>query len=184
MRKIWRSLIRIFVAVAAIILVSVLTLRVAITQPEIGSNPYPDGPKANPETLQQHVRFLTTDVFPRNHTHSENLNQAADHIRDSFLDAGVDVTEQIYQVGKKRFRNVLAHLGSLEKPRIIVGAHYDVYGEFPGADDNASGTAGLLELARVLASRSINFPVEFVAYKRPVREPSVFNGWMMRPQGL
>lgn len=39
-------------------------------------------------------------------------------------------------------------MGPKDGTRIIVGAHYDVYGDLPGADDNASAVAGLLEIAR------------------------------------
>ena len=58
--------------------------------------------------------------------------------------------------------------------RLVVGAHYDVYGENPGADDNASGTAGLLELARLLKSQNpdLKYRVDLVAYT--LEEPPFF----------
>ena len=56
----------------------------------------------------------------------------------------------------------------------MVGAHYDVYGNHPGADDNASGVAGLLETARLLHQRQprLRYRVELVAY--PNEEPPYF----------
>jgi Zn-dependent M28 family amino/carboxypeptidase len=55
---------------------------------------------------------------------------------------------------------------------IVIGAHYDSCGDTPGADDNASGVAGLLELARVLAEQPPKQPVELVAYT--LEEPPFF----------
>jgi len=56
----------------------------------------------------------------------------------------------------------------------VVGAHYDVCGDLPGADDNASGVAGLLEIARLLATRPPRVPVELVAFS--TEEPPFFGG--------
>ena len=54
----------------------------------------------------------------------------------------------------KQFRNFIARFGPREGPLIVIGAHYDSCGDTPGADDNASGVAGLLELARLLARKA------------------------------
>jgi Zn-dependent M28 family amino/carboxypeptidase len=78
------------------------------------------------------------------------------------------------------YRNVIASLGPATGPLLVVGAHYDSFGDFgpnPGADDNASGTAGLLELARLLHGRSLRQRVELVAYAN--EEPPWFGSpWM------
>ena len=65
-------------------------------------------------------------------------------------------------------------LGPTEGPRIVVGAHYDVCGDTPGADDNASAVAGLLETARLLQppSAQLTHRVDLVAY--PNEEPPYF----------
>ena len=70
------------------------------------------------------------------------------------------------------YRNVSAFLGPRQGPRIVVGAHYDVAGAGPGADDNASGVAGLLELAQLLSAAEPNQSVELVAYT--LEEPPHF----------
>lgn len=60
------------------------------------------------------------------------------------------------------------------EPLLVIGAHYDVFserGEFPGANDNASGTAALLELARVLRGRRLSRPVMLVS-RRASPSPS------------
>ena len=55
---------------------------------------------------------------------------------------------------------------------MVVGAHYDVCEDLPGADDNASGVAGVLELARLLDARVLRSPVELVAFS--TEEPPYF----------
>ncbi len=59
-----------------------------------------------------------------------------------------------------------------ERGTIIVGAHYDVFEEPPGADDNASGVAGLIELGRMLATAQLGAPVTLVAFA--TEEPPFF----------
>ena len=73
--------------------------------------------------------------------------------------------------------NVIAEFGPADTSQavLVVGAHYDAFGEMgprPGADDNASGTAGLLELARLLGTRRPAAPVMLVAYTN--EEPPFF----------
>src|SRR5207245_3469013 len=60
------------------------------------------------------------------------------------------VEEQRYVANGETFRNLIVRLGPETEDRIVIGAHYDVRGPYPGADDNGSGPAALLELARVL----------------------------------
>lgn len=67
--------------------------------------------------------------------------------------------------------NVLAAAGPADAPVLVIGAHYDAVPGSPGADDNASGVAVLLELARLLANRKdLPFQVRFAAYA-PEEQP-------------
>lgn len=82
----------------------------------------------------------------------------------------------------QRYANVLASFGpeSTKDPVLIVGAHYDAFAEtgpLPGADDNASGTAGLLELARLLGKERVSRSVILVAYT--TEEPPFFGSELM-----
>ncbi|MDM9385752.1 M28 family peptidase [Chlorogloeopsis sp. ULAP01] len=61
-------------------------------------------------------------------------------------------------------RNVIAHLPGVIKPNIILGAHYDSVPGSPGANDNASGTAVVLALARNLSNTSLGRQAWFVAF--------------------
>jgi len=71
------------------------------------------------------------------------------------------------------FRNVIGRFGSRKGPRVIVGAHYDSCGDTPGADDNASGVASLIELAYLLQKAPPETEVELVTYA--LEEPPIFN---------
>ena len=125
-----------------------------------------------PARLETHVRALALDFFPRDYAHAENLDRAARYVAEEFARAGGAVTEQRFEAAGKTYRNVVARFGPGGGSRVIVGAHYDAAGELPGADDNASGVAGLLELARLLGRERPPAPVELVAFA--LEEPPFF----------
>lgn len=118
----------------------------------------------NPQRLETHVRMLSETLVPRDAAHPENLDRVAAYIRQAFAHASATVVDQPFQVDTRTYRNVIARYGPETKERIIVGAHYDAAGPFPGADDNASGVAGLLELAVLLEKSDLPRTVELVAY--------------------
>ena len=86
-------------------------------------------------------------------------------MRNSGKHAGRVEMQRFTQDGKE-YKNVICSFGPEAGERIIVGAHYDVYGDQPGADDNASGVAGLLELSRLVQSlkTALKCRIDFVAY--------------------
>jgi Zn-dependent M28 family amino/carboxypeptidase len=125
-----------------------------------------------PERLKTHVRALSETFHPRDYTHPENLDRAAEYIADHLKRAGGDVEFQPYRVQDTEYRNVIARFGPETPERIVIGAHYDTAGPLPGADDNGSGVAGLLELARVLGQRPPPIRVELVGFT--LEEPPFF----------
>ena len=180
MRPILRSALRVLLATLASLALLLGLAAAAITQPTFGTVPAADGPKADPNRLRGHVELLTTAVSPRDANHPENLDRAAAYLRDHFSKTGARVREQTFEVRGRTYRNVIASFGPEKGPVLIVGAHYDSFGEFganPGADDNASGTAGLLELARLLDGHPLAHRIELVAYAN--EEPPYFgSSWM------
>lgn len=122
--------------------------------------------------LKEHVSELTSTAQSRNYKHVAALNQSADYIKRELLKYTADVAEQPYVVNGVIYKNIIARFGDITRERIIVGAHYDVCDEQPGADDNASGVAGLLELARLLKDTSSTYCIELVAYT--LEEPPFF----------
>ncbi|PJJ60191.1 M28 family peptidase [Hymenobacter chitinivorans] len=134
------------------------------------------GPGALPADtlrLRQHLLALTGTPQPRNYQHLPSLNQAAGYIQQQLQAAGARLSEQPYAVQGNTYRNVLGSFGPENGPRLIIGAHYDVCGEQPGADDNGTGVAALLELARLLGQQpSLPYRVDLVAYT--LEEPPFF----------
>ncbi|WP_460612013.1 M28 family peptidase [Hymenobacter seoulensis] len=128
---------------------------------------------ADTARLRRHLVALTTTPEPRNYLHEASLNQAADYITAQLLAAGAKPSEQPYAVQGRTYRNVLGSFGPETGPRLIVGAHYDVCGEQPGADDNGTGVAALLELARLLGQQPrLPYRIDLVAYT--LEEPPYF----------
>ena len=121
-------------------------------------------PPVSPARLETHVRMLSETFFPRDITHPDHLDRVAAYIRQEFTRAHGRVSEQPYTVAGRTYRNVLALFGPDTRERIVVGAHYDTAGIQPGADDNASGVAGLIELASLLREASLPLCVELVAF--------------------
>lgn len=126
----------------------------------------------DPARLEAHVRKLSVELGPRDESHIENLDRVAAYIKDEFSQTTALVSEQPYSIKGKSYRNVIAQFGPDSEERIIVGAHYDTAGPLPGADDNASGVAGLLELARLLNRQPPPMRVELVAFT--LEEPPYF----------
>jgi hypothetical protein len=120
------------------------------------------------------VKFLT-DIRPyRNAGNIQSLNKAAEYVLGEFGKTGCRAEVQRLTSKGREYKNVVCSFGPEEGNRIIVGAHYDVYGDQPGADDNASGVAGLLELARLVGTvkPDLKYRTDFVAFT--LEEPQYF----------
>lgn len=122
------------------------------------------GTGADPATLESHVRFLAGLEPARSIRHPESLNAAADYIDRHLRSADWQTSAQVYRVDGREYRNIRALRGPEDAPRVVVGAHYDVHGELPGADDNASGVAVLLALAEALAGYRPDIGLELVGF--------------------
>ena len=122
------------------------------------------GPAPDPARLERRVRTLVQDYFPRDGGHPQNLARAALWIAGELRLAGAAVLEQPFDTGGDRYSNVVASFGPPTRDVVVVGAHYDAAGEMPGADDNASGVASLLELADLLSGVPFARRVELVAF--------------------
>jgi Zn-dependent M28 family amino/carboxypeptidase len=121
---------------------------------------------ADPGELRYHVEFLSGMTPPRSFRNPESLDRAALYIAATFERIGLDCQRQSYETEGVEFFNVAASYNPGAEERLIVGAHYDVFGELPGADDNASAVAGLLETARLITREGpdLDCGIDFVAY--------------------
>lgn len=129
-------------------------------------------PNVDPARLEAHVRALAVDLHPRSYTSPARLDAVAAYVRRAFEAVPGRLEEQVFEVEGKAYRNVILSLGPRTDERVIVGAHYDAALGLPGADDNASGVAGLLELAPALAAVKLGVQVDLVAWT--LEEPPYF----------
>lgn len=158
--------------VVLILLLALIAMWFWVTQPLL-SRATPNSERTvDPARLEAHVRKISLEFGPRDVNHTENLDNVAAYIKNEFSQTSAFVSEQVYRVQGKSFRNVIAHFGPETEERIIVGAHYDTAGPLPGADDNASGVAGLLELARLIDRQQLKVRLELVAFS--TEEPPYF----------
>lgn len=123
--------------------------------------------------LEQHVLALTALSPPRCFGHPASLERAAGYIRGQWRNLQATQWDTPFTVAGQTYRNLHLLIGSAAAPRWVVGAHYDVFGENPGADDNASGVAVLIELARRLCGHPMKHAaLELVAYTLEETPPS------------
>jgi Zn-dependent M28 family amino/carboxypeptidase len=101
--------------------------------------------------LRTHVEAIASE--PHNTAHPEQLERAALYLETALAGMGYAVARQPFTAAGVQVRNLEAVIApaSADAPTLVVGAHYDSYFDAPGANDNATGTAALLELARALA---------------------------------
>jgi Zn-dependent M28 family amino/carboxypeptidase len=130
--------------------------------------------KARTERVYKDVEFLTSITPARNYQNLKSLEKAFLYIEDEFKKAGAQPHRQTWLADGKEYANVIASYNAHETKRLIIGAHYDVCGNQPGADDNASAVAGLLEIVRLVFTQrpQLNYRIDFVAYC--LEEPPYF----------
>jgi len=135
------------------------------------------------EELRADVQKLAGDIGERNMWHYPQLNAAADFIEDSFSRAGLHPRRDSYEIRGQACHNIGAEIpgepqgaaDSRPPPSIIViGAHYDSVFGSPGANDNGSGVAAMLALARRFAGKTTQHTLRFVAFVN--EEPPYFLG--------
>ncbi|HVP80459.1 MAG TPA: M28 family peptidase [Thermodesulfobacteriota bacterium] len=116
------------------------------------------------ESLRKHVENLQSDRNP--HEGYPKLEQAAQYIKNEFLKTGSEVKEECFEWEGRSYKNIVAEKkGRMSPGRVLIlGAHYDTVPGSPGADDNASAVAVLLEIARNIESVSLEMTVRLIAF--------------------
>lgn len=126
------------------------------------------------EVVKKHVHFLSSIQPARNHRNQKSLQKVLSYIRKEIQPYAPSVRLQEYPVRNQKYANLIANIGPVDAETIVIGAHYDVCGDQPGADDNASGVAGLLLLAKYLSENraALRYNYELVFYS--LEEPPYF----------
>ena len=116
------------------------------------------------ENLRGHVQNIHFDRSPDEGY--SRLEQAAHYIKTEFLKAGLDVKEDFFQWEGKSYKNIVGEKKGRSSPDrvLILGAHYDTVPGSPGADDNASAVAVLLEVAKNARSVSLEGTIRLIAF--------------------
>lgn len=122
---------------------------------------------------------LSSELGERTLRRYDNLKKAGDFISDYFEWFGNAPRTEEYTVEGKSVTNIITEIEGNDKPEniITIGAHYDTVEGTPGADDNASGIAGLLELYRLLSRDTYRRTLRFAAFT--LEEPPYFSSEQM-----
>jgi len=152
-----------------------LPLWFMFTQPLLPPQPSPPqemNPAPDRHALTRHVYAISGPLSPRSWQHPENLENTAGYIATEWERAKMEAQQQIFSTREGEFKNVFVNLGPDTEELIVVGAHYDAHGPNPGADDNASGVASIIELAKMLQKVELKKRVIVIGYS--LEEPPHF----------
>lgn len=178
LRKLFRLKVLIPILVIAALIYGVFWFREGIRMPGKTYSerldpldPYQERIRDN---LKTHVETLAISIGPRNLTSFGELERTADYIRQYLLQQEYVVSEDTYEGNGRTFRVLYTMLQGTGHPTepFVVGAHYDTVDGSPGADDNASGVATVLELARTMKNSEPARPIIFAFF--PNEEPPYF----------
>ena len=127
------------------------------------------------DNLKRHVQTLAGEIGERNVWRAGSLAAAETYIRSTLEQLGYRVRVQSFESNGQSVHNLEIELQGSSAPReiVVVGAHYDSVPDGPGANDNGSGIAALLEVARLLAGNTPARTLRLVAF---VNEEQPFSG--------
>ena len=126
------------------------------------------------KNLKRHVFILGSDIGERNLWQYSSLQLAASMIKKMFDSFGYEVRVQEYEVLNKKSENIEVEIKGATRPDeiVVIGAHYDSVQGSPGANDNGTGVAALLELAHHFRTITPSRTLRFVAFTN--EEPPIF----------
>lgn len=127
--------------------------------------------------LAAHVHALAGVIGPRHARDPVALEAAATYIEQRLLELNYPVARQPFTAAGRTVANLEARASRSESRYFVLGAHYDTVPTTPGANDNASGVAVLLEVARLHAASARDAPLRFVAFVN--EEPPWFQTELM-----
>jgi Zn-dependent M28 family amino/carboxypeptidase len=124
--------------------------------------------------LQHDVETLADDIGERNLYQYKSLCDTVDFLETSFERAGYKTGRQEYKIGNKTCSNLEVEIPGAQRPEeiVVIGGHYDTVIDCPGANDNGTGVAATLALARAFANKNPVRTLRFVAFVN--EEPPYF----------
>lgn len=134
--------------------------------------PLSETERAVEAALRRDVAALAQEIGERSVSVPTGLARAADYVERALTEAGHHTTRQRYDVNGHGCDNIEAEIAGKSQQIVLIGAHYDSALGTPGADDNGSGVAALLALARSFAGQRPDKTLRFVAFAN--EEPPYF----------
>jgi len=131
------------------------------------------------DRLRAHVEKLAGEIGARCVSHPEGLRQAAAYINKAFASPGYEVSRQSFEADGETCHNLEVEIPGKNRREeiVVIGAHYDTAGSNPGANDNGTGVAAVLELAHSFARTAPSRTLRFVAFVN--EEPPYFQTDLM-----
>ena len=172
------ALIRLAIFLAVLLIVGVRAWFTMFWMPEQSYKgqlpPLQEKEIALQNSLQQDIQRIAVEIGARNASQYERLNATRTFLETALTQAGYKVKQQEYKIENKSYYNLEVERLGTEKPNevVIIGGHYDSAFTSPGADDNGTGAAATLELARIFAKKSTKRTVRFVEFTN--EEPPFF----------
>ena len=179
-KRAWRSFLLRWAVILGLLIVGVIFI---INMPDKSYSgplkPLTDQEQQLRRNLEQHVMVLAEKIGERNVWRVQELEAAAAYIQNSLEHSGFTVSAQSYTAEGITVNNLEAEQtgSSLSEEIVIIGAHYDSVLGSPGANDNASGVACILEVARLIAGQKLKRTVRVVAFVN--EEPPFFQTGLM-----
>ena len=120
--------------------------------------------KVKIKNLQKYILKIEGPRHPIDNL--DKLNDVANYILSEFEAYGLNTNEQRFDLSgvEGTFRNIEGYLGDGTQPELIIISHYDTVAKSPGANDNASAVALMLESARILSQEKENYNVRFISF--------------------
>lgn len=163
--KLWRFL-AVFAALGVVVLIQIL-FDFMPGQSYAGALPaLKDSEKTISANLKMHVEELSCVIGERHLFKPATLKRATDYIKRSLAQYFSEIEVQKFSFGNQEFENVAVQVNGTSQPEriIVIGAHYDSVVDCPGANDNGSGVAAVLELARLFSDRKPEATIRFVLF--------------------
>ena len=173
MRKIMMLILLLALLLSAFLLYSVMKIK---GSPSVV---FPPVPLTKNTTLYRHVEELTVKIGSRSVFEYDKLTAAKEYILSSLKEMGYTPILQDFSYQERDFSNIIVALPGKTHPEdlVVIGAHYDTVAGTPGADDNASAVATLLEICRLLKDFSPERTLNLVFFT--LEEPPIFRSESM-----
>lgn len=134
----------------------------------------PAADKILKSNLEKHINVLAKEIGKRNFQNLVNLNKSKEYIISELKNIGLSAVELKFRTNNQDFYNIEAVIPGESDNVLVIGAHYDSAYDSPGANDNASGVAALIEIAKFLVKNKPKYTVRIAAFTN--EEPPFFFG--------